>query len=256
MKNLIKILIISLIFISLNSCWKTEEKQTETTTDNQNIEQTTTDTKKQAVDTNTETKETTADDWNEYSFKLSVKNNLWMENSSLYYKKWDNQLIVIEKLIAPELEKMPIKIKRMLSVDKNIYQKMVISWKEYRTKTNANEMWWQTSFFNLKEVSKVPKDQIKETKEEKINGKDMTCYYFDDESWKGKGCLYKWIFMYWENIGANWEQTTMVITDYNEKVDNNIFKTPEESEITSMTEISTIIQEALPKTEESQEITK
>ncbi len=237
MKNFIKILLVALLLLSITSCWKKNDNINDTINNNKS------DSNKKIVVDNNKNKTPVVEDWKEYSFKLSVKSSLWMENEATYYKKWENQLIVINKLIAPDVEKLPIKMMQILSVDKNIYQQMKVNDKIYWTKVNPNEGWWQTNFFNLKELSNVPKEQIKETKKEKINWKNMTCYYFDDKSGKWKWCLYKWIFMYGENESSKWEKTTMVITEYNESVKDSIFKVPKESEITSMMELSQAIQQ-------------
>lgn len=240
MKNFIKIFVIALIILSITSCWKKDDATIDTNSNtwDVSIEETTDIEAQTEIETIPE-----IEDWNEYSFKLSIKNDWWMENESVYFKKWDNQLIIINKLLAPEVDNMPIKMMRMLSVDKLIYQQMEVNGKIYWTKVDPSMNWWKTSFFNLKEVSSVPEEQIKETKEEEVNWVTMTCYYFDDENGKWKWCLDNWVFMYGENEWSEWGKTVMMITDYTEKVEDNIFAIPKESEITSMEELAKTMQQ-------------
>lgn len=230
MRNFIKFILFFSLIVGLASCWDKEEVKEDALS--KTTVESSSDANSVEIDIS-EDKEGVIKDWDEYSFNLSVKDSTGLENDSTYYKKWDKKLIVINKIVAPGLENMPMEIWKVLFTDWVVYQNMTVKWKEYWTK----DAWDSFEFYNLKELSSVPTELISETKEEEVQWKKMTCHYYKDEESAWKWCLFDWVFMYWETTLNEWWKMTMIISEFTKRVDDDLFVWPKEEEVSSMEEV-------------------
>ncbi len=166
-------------------------------------------------------------DRNEYEFKFTIKWADGFEMSSKVYKKWDNSLTEYIDMVLEE--EMPFTPKKSLIVGGVSYQEIEKDGESFRF--SMPDMEESEEMFNLKEMSTVDMSMVTDTKNEKINGKKMTCYYINDlEAWEGKSCLYKGVFAYGEFTESGIVDTVEV-SDYDDSVKDSVFEVPADADI-------------------------
>jgi len=191
-------------------------------------------------DSDTDVEEEIADR-KEYQFEVSMKVENEMNMKMKIYKKGDNSLMEMVKMeILGNEEQMPFDMKKIITTTDKTYQQVEKNGETYRFELpnmGNNEM------FNLKEMSQVDMSIVKETKNEKINGVKMKCYYIDDmEEGKGKACLLNNVFMYGEFNNEESGNSVIEITNYKKKVNNSVFDLPKEDEIRSSQDMMMLFQ--------------
>ena len=168
-------------------------------------------------------------DRNEYQFQFTIKWADGFEMSSKMYKKWDNSMTEFITMVADEVQEMPFTPKKTLMVDGTTYQEIEKDGETFRFSVPNMEI--EGEMFSLKEMSTVDMSIVVDTKNEKVNGKKMTCYYIDDVvEGQGKSCMYKGIFAYGE-FKENGVVDTVEITDYDDSVKDIIFEAPDAEDV-------------------------
>ncbi len=180
------------------------------------------------------------EDRDEYKFEVTINGADGFEMISKIYKKWNNSMTEVIKMVSNDIEEMPFNIKKMLKIDGNTYQQV---------EKDGDTFWFsipgmdaEDDMFNLREMSQIDKSFVVDTKFEKINGDKMTCYYIEDTiEWAGKTCLDGDVFAYGE-YSEDGITDTIVIDDFDDDVRNSVFDIPDEDEILSTQEMMQLFQ--------------
>ena len=179
-------------------------------------------------------------DRDEYQFKFTIKGADGFEMSSKVYKKGDNSMTDFIKMVWEIDEEMPFIPKKTLTVDGTTYQQV---------EKDGDIFWFsipgeysEADVFNLKEMSTIDKSMVVDTKNEKINGKEMICYYIDNvEAGNGKSCLDGGVFAYGE-YSENGVMDTIVIDDYDDSVKDSMFDAPDAEDVLSTQDMMQLFQ--------------
>ena len=182
----------------------------------------------------------TVADRNEYQFIMKTKWSDGLDSEIKMYKKDGNSLVEFVKISALDGAEMPFTMKKILSVWNKTYELIEKNWEEYRFVVpgmNATD-----DMFNLKDMSTIDESIVKETKNEKIDGERMICYYMEDtQEGKWKWCMYDGIYRYGEYT-QDGVKHTIIIEDYDDDVSDKIFKIPSEWDIHAMQDMMKLMQ--------------
>ena len=143
------------------------------------------------------------------------------------FHKGDKTLYVINEM--PSIPDSPIDTYKTLMLWGDTYVEMWVKWEKSWFKAEGmEETQLDNQFFDLEEMQAELEAEADDVKKEKINGKNMTCYYHTDEEEEGKACTYDGIFAYAESsmLDGSEIETVMEVSDYKKSVKDSVFEKP------------------------------